>query len=709
MAKDQGYRSRAAFKLIQLNKKFDFLSTAQVTIDLCAAPGGWLQVAAGNMPVGGIILGVDLAPIKTIQGVTTFVSDITSKQCLARIKSELKHLKADVVLHDGAPNVGTSWEQDAYTQNELVLSALKLATSFLRKDGVFVTKVFRSVDYNSLLWVFNKLFDSVTATKPMASRTASAEIFVVCSRYTAPKSIDPKLLDPRFVFMESEDVLSRHNVNSIKQIIEGKRVKIDYTKGLGQFRKSSLEDFVKSVNPFQFLADTNEITVDDEESKKLIELVEPAQGFKDFCKDVKLLGVSELKALVKYRNKIVGKVEKREKKEQVDVEEDSEEVLQEMIDEAAKKEKRKTKKQVKLEKKFAKGNTKLEDVYEGQQLFTLQDPEVNKDDIEELEYTDPEDEQEEVYYEDEEEEEELELEELDDETRINNMESSLKIYEDQVETIRKKRKTSDDDEVVVEQMIEESMKKEAAARWYQREEFSQIDKFSSNIPETDEPYESDPEKPSKKSKKDRKSKTSKSKLKDKEKEDFEIVPQDYPEEHDPEALAETIALGTAMLRKKRRREILDSTYNRYNFDDEQKLPDWFEKDQKRFYTPQLPITKEELAEARSQVKEFNKRSTKKVMEAIARKKRRLAKKLDSLKPKAEAIANQTDISESIKVKQLQKLYKKEINNHKTEKKYIVSRTFHKDRKTLRKGGRNVRFVDKRLKKDKRAMKNKKKR
>ena len=129
LAKEQGYRSRAAFKLVQLNKKYNFLENAHCCIDLCAAPGGWLQVASKHMPPNSLILGVDLVPIKPIPRCITFAEDINSYRCRDQLREHMKDWKADVVLHDGAPNVGTAWVQDAYAQNELTLQSLGLAVS----------------------------------------------------------------------------------------------------------------------------------------------------------------------------------------------------------------------------------------------------------------------------------------------------------------------------------------------------------------------------------------------------------------------------------------------------------------------------------------------------------------------------------------------------------------------------------------------------
>ena len=261
LAKEQGYRSRAAFKLVQLNRKYDFFSGARACMDLCAAPGGWLQVAAKYMPMSSTIVGVDLAPIKPIRGCTTFVDDITTQSCRAQLKRVTPDgVKYDVVIHDGAPNVGGNFAAESYTQAALTLDSLRLATEFLREGGWFVTKVFRSTEYHALLYSMQQLFKKVESTKPVASRGTSAEIYVVCAGYLAPRTIDPRLLDARHLFAEYEgpkqavDVLSNQ-----KQ----KRNRSGYEDGVTTlYKECPAENFVLSEKPAEMLGQFHAFLLD---------------------------------------------------------------------------------------------------------------------------------------------------------------------------------------------------------------------------------------------------------------------------------------------------------------------------------------------------------------------------------------------------------------------------------------------------------------
>lgn len=309
LAKEKGYRARAAFKLIQLNKKYGFLEKSKVLLDLCAAPGSWCQVAAETMPVSSLIIGVDLSPIKPIPKVITFQSDITTEKCRATIRGHLKTWKADTVLHDGAPNVGTAWVQDSFNQAELTLQAMRLATDFLIEGGTFVTKVFRSKDYNSLLWVFNQLFTKVEATKPPSSRNVSAEIFVVCRGFKAPKRIDPRLLDPRTVFAELADPAPNNEAKVYNPEIK-KRKRGGYEEDeMLQFKELPASEFINTADPIAVLGQYNKLTLDgaangDVALAALNKLPETTEEIRICCQDLKVLGRKEFKMLLRWRLRV---------------------------------------------------------------------------------------------------------------------------------------------------------------------------------------------------------------------------------------------------------------------------------------------------------------------------------------------------------------------------------------------------------------------
>lgn len=261
------------------------------------------------MPVNSLIVGVDLAPIKPIPKVITFQSDITTEQCRATIRKHLKTWKADTVLHDGAPNVGTAWVQDSFNQAELALQSMKLATEFLVEGGTFVTKVFRSKDYNSLLWVFNQLFTKVEATKPPSSRNVSAEIFVICRGFKAPKRIDPKFLDPRAVFEELAAPTPNNEAKVYNPEVK-KRKRDGYEEGdWTQFKEIPATEFIQTTDPIAILGSVNRLHFDQAKNgdvalAALNKLPETTDEIRRNCEDLKVLGRKEFKALLKWRLKV---------------------------------------------------------------------------------------------------------------------------------------------------------------------------------------------------------------------------------------------------------------------------------------------------------------------------------------------------------------------------------------------------------------------
>jgi AdoMet-dependent rRNA methyltransferase SPB1 len=285
------------------------------------------------MPANSLIIGVDLAPIKAIPRCITFQSDITTDKCRATIRSHLKTWKADTVLHDGAPNVGTAWVQDAFSQAELVLESLKLATVFLGEGGTFVTKIFRSKDYNALLWVFKQLFMRVDATKPPSSRNVSAEIFVVCRGYKAPKHIDPKFLDPNHVFAELADP-APNNEAKVFNPEKKKRKREGYEEGdYTQHKEEPASAFIQTTDPIAMLGSLNKLSFDQSKNgdialATLDKLPETTTEIRECCADLKVLGRKEFRLLLRWRLKcreIFGfaqkKTEHKKKEEPVEDEE----------------------------------------------------------------------------------------------------------------------------------------------------------------------------------------------------------------------------------------------------------------------------------------------------------------------------------------------------------------------------------------------------
>ncbi|XP_075774774.1 pre-rRNA 2'-O-ribose RNA methyltransferase FTSJ3 [Pelodiscus sinensis] len=799
LAKETGFRSRSSFKLIQLNRKFQFLPKSRALLDLCAAPGGWLQVASKFMPVSSLIVGVDLVPIKPIPNVVTLQEDITTEKCRQALRKELQTWKVDVVLNDGAPNVGASWVHDAYSQANLTLMALKLACEFLSKGGWFITKVFRSRDYQPLLWIFQQFFRKVQATKPQASRHESAEIFVVCQGYLSPDKIDSKFFDPKFAFKEVEV-----QAKSVTELVTKKKPKAEgYAEGdTTLYHRFTLLDFLKAPNPVDFLSKANEITLGDGELERHSATTEE---LRQCCRDICVLGRKELRALLNWRTKLRRFMARKlkEQAKELDIslssgeeeeggeeesrkgsgaagdraaeeEEEMELRLAELKAEEVAELKRKKKKILKeqrkqrerVELKMDLPGVSIAD--EGETgMFSLRTigqarllTEVARGDMAAADAF-------------------LEAPGADDDVALS---------EDDADAVSLASDLGSDELAEVEERqgrLQEAARAPAPMRgtspqlsaeegenpllvpleeravleerqtslWFGKEAFAGIEDDADEALEIGQAQAlSESREPPPGSAREKRQKTlplcqngavgagpsearaggssgaedTGSSSEEEEREPaqkgrkralaepggFEVVPIEDPVKRARVLDAEGLALGSVIATsRKAKRDLIDDSFNRYAFNEEEgELPEWFQQEEQQHRRKQLPLDRQTVEEYRQRWRQINARPIKKVAEAKARKKRRMLKKMEQMKKKAEAVVSTVDISEREKVAQLRSIYKKAgLGKEKREVTYLVAKK-GVGRRVRRPAGVKGHFkvVDGRMKKDVRARKGKEK-
>ncbi|KAF5976355.1 SPB1-like protein [Fusarium coicis] len=757
LAKERGFRARAAFKLIELNKKYGFLEQSKVVLDLCAAPGSWMQVAKDATKQGSIVLGVDLDVIKPIRGCESIQGDITAETTRQAIRQHLKTWKADTVLHDGAPNVGTAWIQDSFNQ---------------------------------------------------------AERSVVCRGYKAPKRLDKRLLDPHYVFAE----LSGPNANNEAKVYNPevkKRKRDGYEEGdYTQFKEMPASEFIQTEDPIAVLGSYNKLTLQqplngDVALAALDKLPETTDEIRNCCSDLRVLGRKDFKLLLKWRlrvRSIFGLKTKGTREtmvaedpeevaevESMDEELKIQEELQNMKDRENSKRKREKRKenerkqreivrmQLNMAVPFDIGLEESGPIGEGA-MFSLK--KVDKTDAmrrlnrgkmivptqvtqkeadsglgssgETDDESDP-----------EEDRLERELESMYDQYKERKAEVDAKYRAKKArknfgddewdglsgEEANEKADSSDleeddsssdeEDEAPAEGLIRDldpskgsnGLSKRATA-FFNQDIFSGI---SGILPEQEDAAEDSVDeeinrdataimaRQAKNRKAETPAKSTKTKASpvdsDAELEDdedgFEVVKRNDDDDWDKDtrradgrpdidiitaeamSLAHRLATGQTTTH-----DAIDEGYNKYAFRDRDGLPDWFVEDESRHDKLQKPISKAAAQAIKEKLRAFNARPIKKVREAKARKKFKAAQKLEKLKKKSELLNNDENMTEKEKADSISRLISRAAKKpQKQLPKLVVARGLNRGIKGRPKGikGR-YRIVDPRMKKELRAQK-----
>ncbi|MGM0954143.1 MAG: 23S rRNA (uridine(2552)-2'-O)-methyltransferase RlmE [Pseudomonadota bacterium] len=182
-SQEDGYRSRASYKLIELDKKDKLFRPGQLVVDLGAAPGGWSQVAVEKVGDSGVVIASDILEMDAIAGVDFVQGDFTEDEVFEQLLELLGDRQADVVISDMAPNMSGMAAVDIPKAMGLVELALDMAQRVLRPGGVFVAKVFQGEGFDALLAEMRGSFNTVVSRKPDSSRARSREIYQVCKGF----------------------------------------------------------------------------------------------------------------------------------------------------------------------------------------------------------------------------------------------------------------------------------------------------------------------------------------------------------------------------------------------------------------------------------------------------------------------------------------------------------------------------------------------
>jgi len=184
MAKEKGYRSRAAYKLLEAIKRFRFISNGDSVVDLGAAPGGWLQVARQTVGEKGRVIGIDIEPIAALpyKNIITIRSDISNDSNIVNLLEDVKG-KVNTVLSDVSPNISGAWSTDYARQIYLAKKSLEIAKKILSHNGNFFVKLFHGPELKDFEQEAKMSFRNVRFVKPKASKAKSSEIYLLATGF----------------------------------------------------------------------------------------------------------------------------------------------------------------------------------------------------------------------------------------------------------------------------------------------------------------------------------------------------------------------------------------------------------------------------------------------------------------------------------------------------------------------------------------------